>query len=162
MVAERVQDAIGGDDGGGLADEGGAVLLENVAHLGEGELGIEAGDGLELVECAAGVAEAAAADHGDDDSRDSFGGRMSEAGGREDGGDEQGCFVADSTGGVLVDGEGVERLGVGDLSGEAHGLGECGELSGIEAAEKDGHQEGGDLGVGDELSLLACGRRWRG
>jgi hypothetical protein len=77
---------------------------------------------------------------------------MSEAGGRDDGGDEQGCFVADSTGGVLVDGKGVERFGVGDLAGKAHGLGECGQLSRIEAAEEDGHQEGGDLGVGHKLS----------
>src|SRR5437899_2888716 len=97
------------------------------------------------------MTEASPADHGDDDSWNSFGGGMSEAGGREDRGDEQGCFVADSTSGVFVDGEGVERFGVGDLSGEAHGLGECGQLSRIEAAEKDGHQEGGDLGVGHEL-----------
>jgi len=76
---------------------------------------------------------------------------MCEAGSREDRGDEQGGFVTDSAGGVLVDGEGVERFGVGDLSGEAHGLGECGEFSGLEAAEEDGHQEGGDLAVGDEL-----------
>ena len=76
---------------------------------------------------------------------------MSEAGGGKDGGDQQGCFVADSTGGVFVDGEGVERFGVGDLSGEAHGLGEGGEFSRVEAAQKDGHQEGGDLGVGNEL-----------
>ena len=76
---------------------------------------------------------------------------MSEAGGREDRGDEQGSFVADSTSGVLVDREAIEGFGVGDLSREAHGLGECGKFSGIEAAEKDGHQEGGDLGVGDEL-----------
>lgn len=79
---------------------------------------------------------------------------MSDAGCRENGGDEEGCFVTDSTGGVLVDGEGVERLGVGNLSGEAHGFGERGQLSRIETAEKDGHQKGGDLGVGDELS---CG-----
>src|SRR3981081_4059168 len=97
------------------------------------------------------MTEAPPADHRDDDPWNSFGGRMSEAGGREDRGDQKGCFVADSAGGVLVDGEGVERFGVGDLSGEAHGLGECGQFSRIEAAEKDGHQEGGDLGVGDEL-----------
>ena len=71
--------------------------------LGEGELGVEAGDGFELVESAAGVAEGAAADHGDDDSGDSFGGGMSEAGGGEDGGDEEGGLVADAAGGVLVD-----------------------------------------------------------
>ena len=35
---------------------------------------------------------------------------LSEASGGEDGGDEEGCLVADAAGGVLVDGEGVERL----------------------------------------------------
>ena len=153
VVAEGIEDAVGGDDFGGLADEGGAALFEDVAHLGERELGVEAGDGLELVECAAGVAEAAAADHGDDDAGDSFGGGMSEAGGGEDGGDQEGGFVADSAGGVLVDGEGVEGSGVDDFAGEAHGGGEGGELARVEASEEDGHEEGGDLGVGDELFL---------
>src|ERR1700693_1143227 len=99
------------------------------------------------------MTEAPPADHGDHDPWNSFGGRMSEAGGREDRGDQEGRLVADSTSGVLVDGEGVEGFGVGDFAGETHGLGECGQLSRIEAAEKDGHQEGGDLGVGDELPL---------
>ena len=40
-------------------------FCDDVAHLGESELGVEAGDGLELVEGASGVAEAAAGDHGD-------------------------------------------------------------------------------------------------
>ncbi len=74
------------------------------------------------------------------------------AGGSEDGSDEEGCLVADSAGGVLVDGEGVEGFGVSDLAGEAHGFGEGGELARVEAAEKDSHEEGRDLGVGDELS----------
>ena len=77
---------------------------------------------------------------------------MGESGGGEDRGDQKGCFVADSTGGVLVNGEGVERFSVGDLSGEAHSLGECGQLFRIEAAEKDCHEKGCDLGVGNQLS----------
>ena len=153
VVAEGVEDAVGGHDGGGLTDEGGAALLEDFAHLGERELGVEAGDGFEFVECASGVTEAAAADHGDDDSGDSFRGGMREAGGGEDWGDEEGCFVADSAGGVFVDGEGVEGFGVGDLAGEAHGFGEGGEFARVEATEEDCHEEGCNLGVGDELSL---------
>ncbi len=69
----------------------------------------------------------------------------------EDGGDEQRGLVADASGGVLVDGEGIERSGVEGLAGEAHGGGEGGELAGVEAALEDGHEEAGDLGVGDEL-----------
>ena len=91
----------------------------------------------------------------------SFGGGMCEAGGGEDGGDQEGGLVAYAAGGVLVDGEGVEGFGVEDLAGEAHGLGEVASSCGIEAAEEDGHEEGGDLGVGSEW-VSGCGGRWRG
>ena len=73
VVAEGVEDAVGGDDFRGLADEGGAAFFQGVDELREGELGVEAGDGFELVECAAGVAEGAAADHGDADAGDAGG-----------------------------------------------------------------------------------------
>ena len=128
------------------------VSRRTSAHAREGELGVEAGDGFELVECAAGVAEGAAGDHGDGDA-----GRELEAGGGEDGGDEEGGLVADAAGGVLVDGEGVERCGVEGFAGEAHGVGEGGELVRREAALEDGHEERGDLGVGDFVSGVECG-----
>ena len=71
---------------------------------------------------------------------------MSETRGCEDRGDEQRCFVADTASGVLIDDEGVECLGVSDLSGETHSLSERGEFSRVEAPEKDRHQKGADLG----------------
>ena len=108
VVAEGVEDAVGGDEVRGLADEGCAAFFEGEEELVEGELSVEAGDGFELVECAAGVAEAAAGDHGDADAGDACGRWRGEAGGGEDGGDEEGGLVADAAGGVLVDGEGVE------------------------------------------------------
>jgi len=52
---------------------------------------------------------------------------------------------------VLVDGEGVEWGGVEGFAGVAHGRGEGGELAWVESALEDGHEECGDLGVGDEL-----------
>ncbi len=123
--------------------------LEGVGEVAEVELGVEAGDGFELVERAAGVTEGAAGDHGDADAGDSGGCGRGEAGGGEDGSDEEGGLVAYAAGGVLVDGEGVEWRGVEGLAGEAHGGGEGGEFCGREAALEDGHEEGGDLGVGD-------------
>lgn len=54
---------------------------------------------------------------------------------------------------MLVDGEAVEGGGVEGLPGVAHGGGEGGELLWVEAVVEDGHEEGGDLGVGDELFL---------
>jgi hypothetical protein len=151
VVAEGVEDAVGGDEAWGLADEGRTALAEDFGEALEGELGVEAGDGFELVQSAAGVAEAAAGDHGDADAGDSAGCGGGQAVGCKDRGDEEGGLVADAAGGVLVDGEGLERAGVEGFAGEAHGGGEGGELVGIEAALEDGHEEGGDLGVGDEL-----------
>jgi len=52
---------------------------------------------------------------------------------------------------VLVDSEGVEGRGVEGLAGVAHGGGEGGEFVGVEATLEDSHEEGCDLGVGDEL-----------
>src|SRR5579864_5067197 len=95
------------------------------------------------------MTEAAAADHWDADAGCAGGGERSEAGGGEDGSDEEGGFVAYAAGGVLVDGEGVEGGGVEDFAGDAHGCGEVGELLWREAAEEDGHEERGGLGVGD-------------
>ena len=115
------------------------------------ELGVEARDGFELVECASGVAEGAARDHRDADAGDAVGCGRGEAGGGEDGGDEEGGLVAYAAGGVLVDGEGVEWGGVEGFAGEAHGGGEGGELLRAEAALEDCHEEAGDLGIGDDL-----------
>ena len=42
----------------------------------------------------------------------------------------------------------MERRRVEGLAGEAHGVGEGGELLRVEAAQEDGHQERGGLGVG--------------
>ena len=55
VVAEGVEDAVGGDEGGGLADERGPALAEDFGEALEGDLGVEAGDGFELVQGSAGV-----------------------------------------------------------------------------------------------------------
>ena len=149
MVAESVEDAVGGDEGRGLADEGCAAGFEGVEELREGELGVEAGDGFELVECATGVAQAAAGDHGDADARDTCWRGCGEASGGKDGCDEEGGLIADAASGVLVDGEGVQGSGVEGFAGEAHGGGEGGEFLRRETAQVDGHEEGGGLSVGD-------------
>src|SRR6202011_3165756 len=142
-------DAVGGDEGGGLADEGGSAGLEGIEELLEGELGVEAGDGFEVVQGAAGVTERTTADHGHADAGDAFRRERGEARSGEDGGNEERGLVADAAGGVLVDGKGVEGSGVEGLAGEAHGGGEVGELLRVEAAEEDRHEERCRLSVGD-------------
>ena len=102
------------------------------------EIGLEAGDGFEFIERAAGDAEAAAGDHWDAEAE--FGKERRQ--GERD-------FVADAAGGVLVD----ERAWVGGeaqgLAGVAHGEGPIAGFARIEAAEVYGHEERSHLVVGD-------------
>ncbi len=90
-VAQGVELFIGGRDFGGLADQGAMSQRERAAEFCELQIYVEAGDGFQFVERAAGVAEAAAADHG-----------HVEAGRGNDGSDDERSFVADAAGGVLV------------------------------------------------------------
>ena len=104
------------------------------------------------------MAEASPGDHGDADAGDACGCGMGESSGAERGGDEQRGFVADASSRVLVDSEGVEGSGVEGLAGETHGGSEGGEFAVVEAALEDGHEEGGDLGVGNFIrESLAAG-----
>ena len=59
----RVEPPVGGREVGGLADDGAADLAHDAAEGVDVGLRDVAGDGVELVERAAGVAEAAAGDH---------------------------------------------------------------------------------------------------
>ena len=99
---------------------------------------VHARDGLQLVQGAAGVAEAAAGEHG-----------HAHAAGGEQGGDDEADLVADAAGAVLVDllaGHAVQ----GDaVAGSEHDLGQVGQLAVVQAADVDGHQPGRDLVVGD-------------
>src|SRR5205814_2178348 len=61
--AQCVKLSVGGRDLGSLADHGTAAGAQNPAKLSDREIYIEARDGFELVQRAAGVAESAAADH---------------------------------------------------------------------------------------------------
>jgi len=49
VVAHGVEEAVGGDEGGSLADERGTCFTQDSGEAREGELGVEAGDGFELV-----------------------------------------------------------------------------------------------------------------
>lgn len=128
-------------------------MTKDLSEARKGELSVKAGDGFELVEGAAGMTEATAADHRDTGAGNAGGGAVREARGGDDGCNEQGGFVADAAGRVLVDGEGLERRGVEGLAGEAHGGGEGGKLAGAETVLVDGHQKRTELGVGDSGRL---------
>ena len=68
-VADGVEAPVGGREIGGLADDGAAGLAHDAAEQREVGLRRVAGDRIELVERAAGVAEAAAGDHRHDRRR---------------------------------------------------------------------------------------------
>ena len=108
-------------------------------ELVDGQLDVEAGDRLELVERAAGVAEPAAA-------------HLPEryAAGGDDRADGDRGLVADAAGRVLVDDLAAERCAeVERLAAADHRVGERVRLGGRQAAEVDGHAERGQLVVGD-------------
>src|SRR5271170_7133083 len=140
MVAERIDDPVGGNEVFGLAGEGDPVLLEQLEDFIERELGAEAGDAVELVERAAGVAEGATADHWIDES-----------GSGNDRRDDEGDAVADSAGGVLVDGEFFQRRGIEDFAGVAHRIGEGMEFVTAQTAKKDRHEPRGELRLSGKL-----------
>ena len=103
-IAQGVELAVGGRELIGLADEAQPELAELRLELIDREIGAEAGNGLQLIQRAAGMAERAAGHHRNDDARRRGQWRDNEAG-----------LIADAAGGVLVD------LHAGDI-GEIHGF----------------------------------------
>ena len=83
-------------------------------NSGDGKIHVEAGDGLEFVERAAGVAEAAAADHR---HRDARGGRQRS--------EHQRSLVAHAAGGMLVDFSCGQRREVEHFAGAQHRVGQA-------------------------------------
>jgi len=90
-IAESVDFFVSGSDFGGLTDEAHPTFAKHAIKLIDGKIDVETGDGFELIESAAGVAETAAADHGN-----------GESGGGDDGSENERCFVADAAGGMLI------------------------------------------------------------
>src|SRR6202012_2019154 len=111
-----------------------AALLEDCFEFRERERGAEAGDGVEFVQSAAGVAQRPAADHGYSDS--ACGGDWSY---------EEAGFVADAAGGVLVDSLLSQTRWVEFLAGVAHGNGEGAGFIDGEPVEQGSHEPGGEL-----------------
>ena len=91
-VADRVEAPVGGRERRGLADDRAADVAHHLPERSEVGLRVVAGDRIELVERAAGVAEAAAGDH-----------RHVGAAGREHRREHQRDVVADAAGRVLVE-----------------------------------------------------------
>ena len=114
------------------------IQADDAADLGEVRRRAVAGDGVELVEGAAGVAEAAAGDH-----------RHVAAAGGDSQRQQQRDGVADAAGRVLVEDGAGQRGPVEHGAGIAHGERHGDALVEAELAEVDRHGEGGDLALAD-------------
>ena len=113
-------------------------------ELGGAEIRAEAGNRFELIERAAGCAEAAAGDH-----------RHLQIAAGEQRRERQRNFIADAAGGMLID---LGRFAGGPLERDAgveHVLGEGGDLGDRHAAQVDGHRPGGHLVVGHVAANVA-------
>ena len=143
-VAQGVDFFVGGSDFGGLADQGHAAFAKDAAKIGQRQRGVESGDGFEFIEGAAGVAEAAAADH-----------RNVEAARSDDWREDQRSLVANAAGGVLVHFFCGEFGESDDFAGVQHGFGQAGDFRSAEAADPGGHQPGGHLVVGNFAAGIA-------
>jgi len=137
-VTQGVDFLVSGGDFGSLADETEAALFEDAAEIGEREGSVKAGNGFKFVQGAAGVAEAAAADHGDGESSRG-----------DDRGEDEGGFVANAAGGVLVHLFHGQVEMIDDFAGVQHHFGEGGDLGVGEATNPGGHEPGGHLIIGD-------------
>ncbi len=139
-VADGVEAPVGGRQIGRLADDRAAGFLHDAPEEREVGLGCVARNRIELVERAAGVAEAAAGDH-----------RHEGAGSRQHRRQHQRHVVADPAGRMLVeDRAGEIRLApVDGRAGAGHGAGERNALVECHAAEEHRHGESGSLPLGD-------------
>src|SRR5271165_6931007 len=105
MIAERVEDAVGGNEVFCLTGKSDPVLLEQLENFIKRELRTEAGNAVQFIKSATGVAEGATADH-----------RIDESARGNDRRDDEGDAVADSSRRVFVDGEPAERRGIENLT----------------------------------------------
>ncbi len=137
-VAKRVELPVGRHDLVRLAADGHAGLGQHPPELRGRQEDVHPRDGLELVEGAAGVAQAPAGEHGHTD-----------AAGGDERSDDEADLVADASGAVLVDLRPGQAVQGDAAAGGEHGLGEVGRLPRVQAADVHGHQPGRDLLVGD-------------
>src|SRR5262249_23497127 len=120
------------------------AFTKNAAKFFERERGVEAGDGFEFIERATGVAEAAAADHGDVDAARG-----------NDGCEDERSLVANAAGGMFVDFLAGKVGKVDDFAGIEHRFSERREFGAIEPANPGGHEPSGHLVVGNIAASVA-------
>ena len=133
-VAQGVQLAIGGHQIGRGAGDDAADFLDDLANFFLVQIRAEAGNRFELVERAAGRAQAAAGDHR----------HFQPATGQQRRDDER-RFIADAAGGVLIDHRAETGGPLERRAGAEHHVDQRGGFGRIHAAKEDGHRQGRHL-----------------
>ncbi len=137
-VAQCIQLAVGRRDLRRLAHHRHAQRAHLLLRFVERQSGPEPRDRFELVERAAGVAQAATRHH-----------RHQHAAGGEHRRKEQRRLVADAAGGMLVDARTRLAGKIEPVARGEHGVGEGGQFLRRKAAEEHRHREGGHLVIGN-------------
>ena len=137
-VAKRVYFFIRRNHAVGLAADDTADFLDLLDDFFGGQQGFETRDGIQLVERAAGDAQAAPGNH-----------RYTKAKAREQRRERERNLVANTAGGVLVH-EWTPVLGeFQNVAGIAHGQGERAGFGGGQTTKENGHEHRGHLVIGN-------------
>ena len=141
-IARGIDALIGWRQITGLPDDGDPDLLDHLAQQLGGRSRLIAGDGVELIQGAAGMTQATTRDHRHEATT---GGHQRPQHQRGD--------IADPTGGVLID-DGPPEREPGPIqhgAGVAHGTGQGDAFSHGHVVEVDSHRQGRDLPLADAL-----------
>src|SRR3984893_3321833 len=121
-----------------LTDEAHPTLLQHRTELIEGQINVKSGNSFKLVQRAASVTQAAAADHGDRQPASS-----------DDGSENQRGLIADSACRVLVDLFSGKIRKIKHFAGIQHCFRESGEFRARHPAQPHSHQPGRHLIIGN-------------
>ncbi len=144
-IAESVELLVGWGDFRCLANEGATASAEHAAEVHEREVDVEARNGLQLVERAAGVTESSAADH-----------RHAQPAGGRDRRQHQRGLVAYAARRVFVYLAAGQIGKIQHLARVHHRVGQSGDLGASHSSPENGHQPGGNLVIGNLVSRITA------
>src|SRR5208282_204632 len=142
---QRVQLAIRRSNSLSLTNHGTSAGFKNAMEFGHRQADAKSGDGFQFVERASGVAQTAAADHGDEEA----------SGGNQRSKHKRG-LVPDAAGGVLVHFFCGQKAEIENFAGVQHGVRQSGGLFARHSAQHDGHEPGGHLVVGNAAVIISA------
>ena len=144
-IAQRIETFVRRHQVGRLADDGHSAVADDADEIVHGKRHVEAGNRLEFIDRAAGMAQASTRYLGD----------LAAAGSHQWGGD-QGGSVGHAAGGMLVDFDPLNGAQINDLAGISDGSGEIGGLPLVHLRKPDSHEQGRGLIIGDSAGGITA------